>query len=975
MLLSIGCTYDDSELAEQLTEINDRIERLQGRIEALNTQLADLEEITNGNVITSVDVDDNGNYIITYKNIENEEKTIVIATKEQMLNVPYIGVRKDEENGLYYWTLTSDGVTDYLLDDNGEKIPVSGKTPEVSVDSEGYWTVLGQRLTDTNGNPIKANDGTTSVFKQVSTDENGNLVIVLGNGEKLTLPIQNVFNLTLTASNVNVEDVNSTKELEFEIIGSEDAIVSLADVNAVTAELDKEHKKVIVSFDQNFVKGHIILVAYDMVGHTVLRPVFFEKTSSQEIRISNKKELLTFAEKVNSSSETDKINAVLTNDIDMSGTANWIPIGNGSFSIIENKIVLSGASFKGKFNGNNHTIKNLSMDNNNSSSPYGFFGIVGNGAVIENINFDSSSSLTVSSNSNYVGVLAGVVTGATIREIVSKANINVSNVTTSNIAMVGSAYSDGDLIMFERIQNDGNIVTTNNITQTKTVTEGYLAGIVAEINSLNGISSSTTISECINNGKISLSSLNAGGIVGKIVSDANLENCTSNGDVTSTSDEFYIGGIVSTIEDGDNVYFSNCVNYANVSTKGAVGGIVALPSNTKFSSCANYGDIISDSDSRGIFCALFNENDSKWSNCIAAGNVGKQSDNKIIYDTYSDSEKNKYLGPVSSSVTIDISGVEYNIGEKKPGGDSGDAELKVLFIGNSFTKDAVEHLPGMLKAAGLDKVLLTHMYYGGRTVPEYWQGFETKSDYHCYKCSPGASVWIDELGHTISDIASSEQWDIVTIQEHTGRAEAWYWTDDEKNAIQGLIDKIKDKQLGAGPKFYYIMSQAYFDMNKIGTAQRPYINFETQDEMYQVIVEQAKKVMNETTFDGIIPTGTVLQNLRTTYLDNDFNLTRDGYHMDYGISRYSAACAVFETIISPAFNNILLDNNSYRYSESNTSAGSYTTPVTDGNAPVALEAARNAMKNPYLVTDMSDAEEFLPDNGIEDIESEEGNKE
>ena len=53
-------------------------------------------------------------------------------------------------------------------------------------------------------------------------------------------------------------------------------------------------------------------------------------------------------------------------------------------------------------------------------------------------------------------------------------------------------------------------------------------------------------------------------------------------------------------------------------------------------------------------------------------------------------------------------------------------------------------------------------------------------------------------------------------------------------------------------------------------------------------------MLDQTDVEQIIPTGTVLQNLRTSPLNNEMDLTRDGYHMDYGLSRYAAACAVFE---------------------------------------------------------------------------------
>ena len=147
-----GCSdYDDSQLSGRLDDIKERIAKLQDRIASLNSQLADLSELTSGNVITEMTEDSEGNYIITYKDNKNEEKSIVLATVDQMLNVPLLGIELDPQNNLYYWTVTADGKTSPLLDKAGEKVPVSGYTPEVSVDAEGFWTVNGERLNDAEG--------------------------------------------------------------------------------------------------------------------------------------------------------------------------------------------------------------------------------------------------------------------------------------------------------------------------------------------------------------------------------------------------------------------------------------------------------------------------------------------------------------------------------------------------------------------------------------------------------------------------------------------------------------------------------------------------------------------------------------------------------------------------------------------------------------------------------------------------------
>ena len=58
-------------------------------------------------------------------------------------------------------------------------------------------------------------------------------------------------------------------------------------------------------------------------------------------------------------------------------------------------------------------------------------------------------------------------------------------------------------------------------------------------------------------------------------------------------------------------------------------------------------------------------------------------------------------------------------------------------------------------------------------------------------------------------------------------------------------------------------------------------------------------------------------------------------------------------LISPSFGGVKLDNNPFRYDVSNTESGSYSTPVTDENQPIALQAARYAMERPFEVTPMS----------------------
>lgn len=125
-----GCSdFDDSELRGRIDGYKNRIEALKAKAETLGKQLADLSYLTNGNVITTVSQDADGKYVVTYKDNKDVEHTVVLATMDDIVDVPIIGVKLDE-NGVYYWTKCIDGEITWLTDDDGEKFPVSGYTPD-----------------------------------------------------------------------------------------------------------------------------------------------------------------------------------------------------------------------------------------------------------------------------------------------------------------------------------------------------------------------------------------------------------------------------------------------------------------------------------------------------------------------------------------------------------------------------------------------------------------------------------------------------------------------------------------------------------------------------------------------------------------------------------------------------------------------------------------------------------------------------
>lgn len=277
--------------------------------------------------------------------------------------------------------------------------------------------------------------------------------------------------------------------------------------------------------------------------------------------------------------------------------------------------------------------------------------------------------------------------------------------------------------------------------------------------------------------------------------------------------------------------------------------------------------------------------------------------------------------------------------------------LKVLFVGNSFNVDATAHLPGMLAANGTKRVLMGRAYHGGCTLAQYDEGYSSPRFCSYRVCRPGDSDWDDdeEYDTNLEYIFSAEDWDVVTFMEYTGHTDCWEWSSEDEGHINSLINKLYAAHPEKRPTVMFMLthtfaSQSDLVMNSFGGNQM---------RMYETIVSYAQNLVNFTCIDDVIATGTAVQNLRTSKLNTDpkQDLSRDGFHLDYGVGRYTAACTVFYNIFEPAL-ALSLEGNTYRYSEEINLPTNHSIPVTDDNVDLCRQAARYATDKPFTLTNM-----------------------
>lgn len=298
-------------------------------------------------------------------------------------------------------------------------------------------------------------------------------------------------------------------------------------------------------------------------------------------------------------------------------------------------------------------------------------------------------------------------------------------------------------------------------------------------------------------------------------------------------------------------------------------------------------------------------------------------------------------------------------GEKEENQDNGGQEndrddvLKILFIGNSLTLDATHFLPDMLNAAGIRNVEMTRIFHGAYTIPLYNQNYYTDNICSMRTWKAGQARWSGDetLVYAPEDAVKADAYDVICIQEYGGRSCAWSWSAEEKAAVTGLIDKLKQSQGENKPRFVFLFPHVFATDYSVLVEHFGNDNVR----MFNTCAATFSQMMQETDFEDVISTGAVIQNLRTTGLNkvNPHDMTRgDGIHLDYGMGRYAAGCIIFKKLITP-FTGHKIEDNPFRLEEYYPHPSLHVSPVNEDNLPVIYAAVDAAVEKPFAVTDMS----------------------
>jgi hypothetical protein len=233
----------------------------------------------------------------------------------------------------------------------------------------------------------------------------------------------------------------------------------------------------------------------------------------------------------------------LIRDIDASETETWNngqgfnPVGTYDFE-------QSNPEFTGSFDGQNHTISNLSI-NRLDDSYVGLFGAIDSSAEVKNVGV-----INVNMTGEYkVGSLVGFNDKGNISNSYSTGNVSgesdVGGLVGQNYGTVSNSYSTGNVTGNYDV---GGLVATND---DGNISNSYSTGNVSGESDVGGLvgQNEGTVSNSYSTGNVT-GNYDVGGLVGTN-DDGNISNSYSTGNVTG--EENVVGGLVGFNDNGGSV--------------------------------------------------------------------------------------------------------------------------------------------------------------------------------------------------------------------------------------------------------------------------------------------------------------------------------------------------------------------------------------------------------------------------------------
>lgn len=257
--------------------------------------------------------------------------------------------------------------------------------------------------------------------------------------------------------------------------------------------------------------------------------------------------------------------------------------------------------------------------------------------------------------------------------------------------------------------------------------------------------------------------------------------------------------------------------------------------------------------------------------------------------------------------------------------------IKILGIGNSFSQDGMYYIYQIAKDLGYDEVILGNLVIGGCSLEMHANNIKSNSKAYFYEKNT-AGTWDLKLGMSIKDGLSDEDWDIISFQQVSGLSGV---SETYNEDIDTIVNHINENKTNPDAKLYWHMTWAY----EQSSTHQDFARYnKDQMTMYNAIVNAVQsKILTNPEIDGVIPSGTAIQNVRTSHIGD--TLTRDGYHLSMDLGRFIAGVTWFSALTGESIDELSFAPND--------------DPYISLNLPLIIESVKAAIDEPFKVTESS----------------------
>ena len=472
LILFAGCNPFKSEVDElyyEIEQLQNMDDQILNRLESLNSDVSSMLKIVNAiragvyikSIASVTDSEGRDGYVITLNN--GETFTIYDGKDGKDGYTPSVGVKKDENDGVYYWTL--DG--QYMTDATGGKIRADGAKPSfeirngywhISYDGGKTWTNLGQKAAGENG--VDGLDGKSQFEVKYKSGANVVTFIMTDTGEEITLPCYQPTTLSFNISDYSTSiAAGETVEIKYNIFnGYENTVVTASSDGNYKVRVDNTNAtsgSIFVTCPGLYTDGHISVMAFDGIGYASIYVInFFEKTMS----ISESSKSFGPDGGYFDVSLTHNFDFYL--DFDSKETASWLSIAKVEGNESASKYRINVA----KNAGNERTGYVYIYSNNTSGSPFAKIEVKQEGSTfsIENSNFVvAAAATTVSTTIQTTRTLNLTTSDKWIKPTLSEAS---KGTYTASFAIEANATSAkrGGIV---RVMSEGEELATIEIIQ------------------------------------------------------------------------------------------------------------------------------------------------------------------------------------------------------------------------------------------------------------------------------------------------------------------------------------------------------------------------------------------------------------------------------------------------------------------------------------------------------------------------------